>query len=674
MTLSAIPLRMRTPALHVVAGPLVGAGVAAAVVLAAVAVRGGLPTLLAPGLLPLTWLVAGAVALRARPGHAGAMLIALLGVLHLAAFALTAVLDVGGVPPGWSAWAVSTTALVLFSCGFAAIGTLLANYPDGIAPSRWFPPAAFGCAVVAVLLDAVTHERLPSVLSGVASPVAPEGLPIVVVPWSVGELTPLLAVMGAGMLVARGRRAEGSLGPRLTWAVAAGGTLALLLLATPAASMLFGDLVWSVTFMATAAIIPFVLVAGMVGYRLVDVDRLVGQALARGGVLVLAISCYAAAVVVGGNGPVSAVVVIVTVLASGPLVRRLERMVDRRLTGGRVRGSDLVHHLVAALESSAPGQVAQRTADTVAAGLAVDWVRVVLRGGTSARSRSAAPDVSDAEEPALVVALNTGTATVGRIECGPRRGGWSEWHLAQLRLLTRHAALTLHASELSDALARQVEQLHASRVRLVQAEQRVRRQLERDLHDGVQQQLVALLTRLGALEVLMEPGSPGARFVTLAKQQAEMSLAELRELIRGIHPPLLADRGLVAALRSRAALLPLRTEVVADAATESGGLTPETETAAYYVASEALTNVIKHARASAAEVELRVSEGLLVIDVRDDGVGMQAESDALAGPPEGHGLAGLRDRVEALGGRITTTPRVGGGTTLTASLPVGVGA
>lgn len=570
--MSAVRLRVRTPALHLVAGPLVGCGVVATVAYAAIAVLGGLPTLLLPGLLPLAWLVAGAIALRARPGHSGAMLLALLGVLHLAA----------------------------------------------------------------VLLDAVTHERFPLVLSGTASSVAaPEGLPIVAMPWSVGALAPLLAVVGAGMLVARGRRAAGDLGPRLTWAVAAGGTLALLLLATPAASMLLGDLVWSVTFMATAATIPFVLMAGMLGYRLVDVDRLVGQALARGGVVVLAISGYAAAVALGGNGPVAAVVVILTALASGPLVRGLERVVDRRLTGGRVRGSDLVHHLVAALESSAPGQVAQRTADTVAAGLAVDWVRVVLRAGTVVRSRSATRGTSEAEEPAVVVALDAGDATVGRLECGPRRGGWSEWDLAQLRLLSRHAALTLH--------------------------------------DGVQQQLVALLTRLGALEVLMEPGSPGARFVTLAKEQAEMSLAELRELIRGIHPPLLADRGLVATLRSRAALLPLRIEVIADPATESGGLAPETETAAYYVASEALTNVVKHARASAAEVELRLTEGLLVIDVRDDGVGQTTGATVLAGPPEGHGLAGLRDRVEALGGRITTTTRAGGGTTLTASLPAGVG-
>lgn len=570
--MSAVRLRVRTPALHLVAGPLVGCGVVETVAYAAIAVLGGLPTLLLPGLLPLAWLVAGAIALRARPGHSGAMLLALLGVLHLAA----------------------------------------------------------------VLLDAVTHERFPLVLSGTASSVAaPEGLLIVAMPWSVGALAPLLAVVGAGMLVARGRRAAGDLGPRLTWAVAAGGTLALLLLATPAASMLLGDLVWSVTFMATAATIPFVLMAGMLGYRLVDVDRLVGQALARGGVVVLAISGYAAAVALGGNGPVAAVVVILTALASGPLVRGLERVVDRRLTGGRVRGSDLVHHLVAALESSAPGQVAQRTADTVAAGLAVDWVRVVLRAGTVVRSRSATRGTSEAEEPAVVVALDAGDATVGRLECGPRRGGWSEWDLAQLRLLSRHAALTLH--------------------------------------DGVQQQLVALLTRLGALEVLMEPGSPGARFVTLAKEQAEMSLAELRELIRGIHPPLLADRGLVATLRSRAALLPLRIEVIADPATESGGLAPETETAAYYVASEALTNVVKHARASAAEVELRLTEGLLVIDVRDDGVGQTTGAAVLAGPPEGHGLAGLRDRVEALGGRITTTTRAGGGTTLTASLPAGVG-
>lgn len=113
--MSAVRLRVRTPALHLVAGPLVGCGVVATVAYAAIAVLGGLPTLLLPGLLPLAWLVAGAIALRARPGHSGAMLLALLGVLHLAA----------------------------------------------------------------VLLDAVTHERFPLVLSGTASSVAaPEGLPM----------------------------------------------------------------------------------------------------------------------------------------------------------------------------------------------------------------------------------------------------------------------------------------------------------------------------------------------------------------------------------------------------------------------------------------------------------------------------------------------------------------
>jgi signal transduction histidine kinase len=523
----------------------------------------------------------------------------------------------------------------------------------------------------------VTQPRLPWVLDSPASSVAaPAGLPLVALPWSPGLLVPLLSVAGAGLLIARGRRAAGDQRPRLTWAVAAGGILALLLLATPAGTLLLGQLAWNVIFLVAASIIPFVLTAGLLGHRLMEVDRLVGQILSRGAVLVLALSGYAAVVAAGWHGWVAAVVVVLVALTGGPLVQRLEHVVDRRLTGGRVRGSALVHHLVEALESSAPGQVAQRTADTVVEGLDVAWVRVVLHGGTLARSGSA-PQAGDPTEPVLVVALDAGDATVGRLECGPRRGGWGELDLAQLRVLARHAALTLHAGELSAALAGQVEQLHASRVRLVQAEQRVRRQLERDLHDGVQQQLVALLSRLGALEVLMEPGSPGAGFVMLAKEQAEMSLAELRELVRGIYPPLLADRGLVAALRSRAALLPLRVQVTADPDVEWSGLAAETETAAYYVASEALTNVVKHARADTAEVELRLSEGTLVVGVRDDGAGMTDGSLAVdvptGGLSGGHGLAGLRDRVEALGGSLSVLPRASGGTELTASLPSGVG-
>ena len=127
----------------------------------------------------------------------------------------------------------------------------------------------------------------------------------------------------------------------------------------------------------------------------------------------------------------------------------------------------------------------------------------------------------------------------------------------------------------------------------MQAEQSVRRQLERDLHDGVQQQLVALLSRLGALEVLVEPATQAAEFTALARTQAEASLVELRELIRGIHPPLLADRGLVAAIRARARLLPVPVVVVA--ADDEPRFPPEVESAAYYAVSEALTNVLKHA-------------------------------------------------------------------------------
>jgi signal transduction histidine kinase len=640
---------------------LVAVGLLSAVVLVLVAAGAGLVTVTVAAVIPVSWLVAGALAVRARPDHPGARLLTAVGSSHLLAFALSLTVGRQADPTGWLSWSAAVVAGVLFALGFAALATLLANYPHGTSPTRAFAPVACTVAALASLAEAVTHDEMPLVLGARSSAVpAPSAAVLLDLPFSFYALVPLLVVVGAAVLVRRGRTADGDLRRQLSWAVGAGGIIALLLLATPAAAVLVPDPVWAAIFVAGAAAIPFVLLAGLVRYRLMDVDVYVGRTMAKGLVLVAVVSVYAVAATLAPlEGPLAVGVVLLAVLTGGPLIGWTEEWVDRHLTGGRVRGRALVRHLVDALESTSPGQVAQRAADTVAEGLEVGWVRVVLEDGPSADAGSR----TGSAEPTLVVPLVGAGTTVGRMECGPRHGGWSEDEIAQVRLLARHAALALHTEQLTAALAEQVDQLRASRSRLVHAEQEVRRRLERDLHDGVQQQLVALLSRLGALEVLLEPGTDGAQFTALAKRQAEMSLTELRELIRGIHPPLLADRGLVAAIRSRANLLPLPVEVITDETMRDARLASATEAAAYYVASEALTNVLKHASARSASVAVSRTAGLLQIRVTDDGVGLGASPTG-----DGSGLAGLRDRVEALGGELLTS--TGPGTTVTALLPV----
>ena len=670
MSTSVVAVGPRTGLVRVLAWTLVVGGAVAAVVLASYVIdlRSGVAA--AASALPLAWLVAGAVAVRARPDHVGALLMTAVGALHLGAFALSLPMSRLAAPEGAGVWSLNLLAAVLYSCGFAALAVLLANYPDGTARSPWFTRVAFGAAVLLPVVDALTHRVLPLVVEAdVAGVPAPGPLPLVELPFTLFPVLPLIVVVGAGLLVHRGRRAEGTRRRQLTWAVGAGGLLGLLLLATPAAGTLLPGWVWALFFITTVSAIPFVLLAGLARYRLMDVDVYVGRTLAQGAVVVLAVTAYAAAATWAGLGtPAAVLVVVLAALTGGALRARLEGLVDRWFTGGRVHGQALVRHLVETLESAAPGQVAQRTVDTMASGLDVAWVRMVLDSGVVAQAGT------ESGTPACVVRLAGAGETIGVLECGPRHGGWSEAELTQVRLLARHAALAVHGGELATELAAQVEALRASRRRLVHAEQSVRRQLERDLHDGVQQQLVALLSRLGALEVLVEPATPAAEFTALARTQAESSLAELRELIRGIHPPVLADRGLVAAIRARAKFLPLPVTVTADE--EGARYVPEVESAAYYVVSEALTNVLKHAYATSVSVEV-ASEGQgLVITVTDDGVGIgMAGSGSSPGSacPGGSGLAGLRDRVEALGGRFEVGPGAGAGTTVRVTLPRGAG-
>jgi PAS domain S-box-containing protein len=213
---------------------------------------------------------------------------------------------------------------------------------------------------------------------------------------------------------------------------------------------------------------------------------------------------------------------------------------------------------------------------------------------------------------------------------------------------------------LANAEARQ--ELADSRARIVRAGDEARRRLERNLHDGAQQRLVALSLELRLAERKLAAGDP---MVGELLQQASDDLAgaleELRELARGIHPAILSDKGLVPALEMLAGRAAVPVELCAAL---DDRLPPPVEAAAYYLVAEALTNAAKHARASCVNVNVTRANGRAVVEVADDGVG----GADLRG---GSGLRGLRDRVEALGGELDLESREGGGTTLTARLPCG---
>jgi len=205
----------------------------------------------------------------------------------------------------------------------------------------------------------------------------------------------------------------------------------------------------------------------------------------------------------------------------------------------------------------------------------------------------------------------------------------------------------------------------ASRVRIVAAADRARRRIERDLHDGAQQRLVslALQLRMARAEVPTALAGLGA---DLERVEAGLgdALGELREIARGIHPPILSDGGLRPALRALARRSPVPVSLKAN---HDGRLPEQVEVSAYYVVAEALTNAARHAHASAVSVQADLIRGALRITVRGDGAGG-------AGFSGGTGLAVLKDRVEALGGLIVLHSPPGAGTSLHVELPVTPGA
>jgi signal transduction histidine kinase len=241
-----------------------------------------------------------------------------------------------------------------------------------------------------------------------------------------------------------------------------------------------------------------------------------------------------------------------------------------------------------------------------------------------------------------------GAVVVSNVDARPFPPG-TEQRIADFAELAAQALANAHARE----------QLAASRARIVEAGDAERRRLERNLHDGAQQRLVSLslLLRLAARRVADDPEASAQ--LARAGEELTQALQELRELARGIHPAVLTERGLAPALQALAARAPLPVELELP----EERLPPPVEAAAYYLVSEALTNVAKHAQASVVRVEVERLDGRARVEVSDDGVG-----GADAGG--GSGLRGLADRVEALGGRLAIHSPPGRGTALRADIPL----
>jgi signal transduction histidine kinase len=221
------------------------------------------------------------------------------------------------------------------------------------------------------------------------------------------------------------------------------------------------------------------------------------------------------------------------------------------------------------------------------------------------------------------------------------------------------AAIALENGRLEAELRARLQELHGSRSRVVEAQQNERRRLERDLHDGAQQRLVALALELGLLAEQANSDPATQTRLKRARGEVAQSLTELRNIAQGLHPAVVSGHGLAVALESLTAATPLDVQLKTDGLPR---LPEPLEVAAYYVVSESLTNAVKHAQASRATVEVGVADDRLIVEIVDDGVG-GADSE------RGTGLRGLADRIEALNGRLRIWSAAGSGTRVRAEIP-----
>lgn len=631
------------------------------------------------------WYTAGAVSYLARPANRAAWLLLAAATLLAvgkgvgAGLSLAAASD-PGVAGSWMAVVlVNAAGWSVLSAGFA----VFALFPDGAYQRRYERWLVLGLPVAFVpmqILQLLGSARMFSNQFGwfaldAASPIHVRGLdPVGAAAGAVIDASLLAVVPALVVLVLRYRRFGDERRRQIKWplfsiAIAALSTVVLAVGPGPPTIPFW---VAAVQYVGTQALLPAGLALGIVMYRGLEIEDVIRRSVVYGVLWALIAATYVVlatvfGIAVGQRVPLTLAVVltIIATLVFQPARRSLEALADRIVFGPRLSGYELINRLGGRLQSTVAAEdVAGSVVSAVQAGLGAGWVRVLVREPATTVLASAGKVPTEARVALAVPLLHDGVE-IGVIECGPKlEGRYDNADRQLLETFGRQASLAIRNSQLSNELSRRLVELAASRARLVQAEEAGRRRLERDLHDGVQQELVGVLARLGLARHQLLRG-PELAESTLREAQLDVqgALETVQELARGIHPAILTDRGLVAAVEEKATRMTVPVQVHADGI--QGRRFPlELEGAAYFLVSEGLANVLKHSSARRAQVRFRREPRQLVIEVEDDGKGFDL------GSVQPSGLRGLDDRIEALGGRIELESHPGQGTLLRARLPL----
>ncbi len=578
---------------------------------------------------------------------------------------------------------------------------LLLLFPDGHLPSprwRWFARIVAASLVVVFLTIVLTPGKFGADVAAFAdyrNPLGIESLrPVLTVAVASLAILPIGVIGSLVALVQRYRRSAGIERLQLRWLVTAASIVAILytvaLLIGFTGAWAANDQPAWMTLLQNIAVFSFGLIPIAIGvsvlrYHLFDIDVVINRALLVGALAVFITVVYVAIVVgvgalVGSRADpiLSAAAAAIVALAFQPVRRRAQRFADRLVYGERAAPYEVLSEFSERLGNAyANEDLLPRMARALAGGTGAVRADVWVRIGDQLVSEGRWPQDAEALPPIAATDDDAGEVSATEMREPIRHQGELLGALSivkrpgesitptedkLVRDLAGQAGLVMRNVALTEQLMDHIEQLRASRQRLVHAQDEERRKLERNLHDGAQQQLVALSVKLRLAEGLVDRDSEKTKSM-LADLQTETTQAieDLRDLARGIYPPLLADKGLVAALEAQARKGSVATSVEAE---NVARYPQQVEAAVYFCALEALNNVAKYSGASGAQVRLAQTNGDLTFEVSDDGAGFDSARTSY-----GTGLRGMADRVEAIGGVLEIRSAPGEGTSVTGRIP-----
>jgi signal transduction histidine kinase len=653
-----------------------------------------------------------------RPGLRLGPVLLVNGIGFALGYLAASALDYGAVHPIPPLAGQGCFAIVAFSRILVAAWVLfILWFPDGRFTSRawrrFFVAAIALCTLVSLAVwiggpaDRVfDFYRGTSVPPGAGSPLSGT--------WDwlarASNLLLLLPLIALGSLVQRYRAGGAVLRQQVRWLLVAMGVEVLAQIIGASLLSAGGSVraAGSIVGIATQPLPMLAATIAILRYRLWEMDLVVSRAVVYGVLwaglsALLLVPALAAGLLVGGSNALAAVgIALVVTVVFQPTRRRLDALAQRLVHRHRARPYVLMSGFWEALRTTDLVRLGPLLVDAMRTGLGIEWAGMwvfegsrqggALRrmdgpsvGAEPAAAVSAAVIEQLSESPALVLSGHPATeleplwekppevvvplvaddTLVGMLACGGRRGdrlGPADFEV--LELLARECALRLRNLRLESQLRERLTQIESqatellrSRQRLVTAQDEERRRIERNLHDGVQQQLVSLAVRL------QRAAADGGPLLAGLAAEAEQAVFALQELGRGIYPSVLSDQGLPAALRAQAARVPLPVHIEVDDILTACRLDRETEAALYFVALEALTNAYKHAPGASVAIWLHAHGHVCRLDVVDNGPGFERPRGS------GSGLQNMHDRVEAAGGTLAVQSHPGHGTEVTASIP-----